>query len=113
MNAPRLSHDDKLVIAQEIVEKAKALLHRFGKPVKLSGGQQVSAARIGDLEVMMITPFSGIQTGHGDFRYQVNIWRDGGGKVFAACWEPKAKWANEFECFRLVNGDWIAAFLAR
>lgn len=113
MNAPCLSHDDKLAIALEITEKAKTLLHKLGKPLKLSGGQQVSAARIGDLEVMMITPFSGIQTGHGDFRYQVNIWRDGGGKVFAACWEPKAKWANEFECFRLVNGDWIATFLAR
>lgn len=113
MRAVRLSHDAKLAIAQEIAEKAKALLHRFGKPEKLSGGQQVSAARIGDLEVMMITPFSGVKTGRGDFRYQVNIWRDGSGKVFGACWEPKAKWANEFECFRLVKGDWIDTFLAR
>lgn len=108
---PRLSHTDKLALAKEIVAKAQALLAESGKPEKVSG-HQVSAAKIGDIQVMMTTPFSGVATGHGDFRYQVDIWQDGLGKVFGASWAPRERWANEFECFRLVKGEWIAGFLA-
>lgn len=113
MTAPRMSRPDKLALAQEIVAKAKLLLAASGRPQKLNSGQQVATVKIGDLQVMMITPFSGVKTGHGDFRYQVEMWRDGIGKVFGACWEPQERWANEFECFRLVKGEWIAGFLAR
>jgi len=113
MKAPRLSRADKLALAQEIVAKAKALLAASGKPEKLNGGQQVAAVKIGALDVMMTSPFSGVKTGHGDFRYQVEMWHDGIGKVFGACWDPQERWANQFECFRLVKGEWIAGFLAR
>ncbi len=112
MTAPRLCRADKLALAQEIVAKAKLLLAASGKPEQVSG-HQVAAAKIGDLKVMMITPFSGVKTGHGNFRYQVEMWRDGIGKVFGACWDPQERWANQFECFRLVKGEWIAGFLAR
>ena len=110
--ANRLSSAAKITLAKEIVAKAQALLALLGKPEKVSG-HQVVAAQIGDLKVMMITPFSGVKTGHGDFRYQVKIWVDGLGKVFGYAWSPQKPWANEFECFRLVKGEWIAGFLPR
>ncbi len=111
MNAPRLSRADKLALAKEIVSIAEVLIAQAGKPEKVSG-HQVAVARSGELQVMMATPFSGVETGRGDFRYQVEMWHDRLGKVFGACWEPKERWANDFECFRLVKGDWIAGFLA-
>lgn len=111
MKAARLSRADKIVLANEIVAKAKALIADAGEPENVSG-HRVSVARAGALEVMMTTPFSGVKTGRGDFRYQVEIWQDGIGKVFGACWDPKERWANSFECFRLVKGDWITGLLA-
>lgn len=110
MMTARLSRADKIALAQTIVAKAKLLIAASGKPEQVSG-HQVAAAKIGGLKVMMTTPFSGVKTGHGDFRYQVDIWMDGLGKVFGASWEPQQRWANEFECFRLVKGEWIAGFL--
>jgi hypothetical protein len=104
----RLSRADKLALAKNIVAKAQVLLAGHGKPEKISD-HQVTAAQIGGLKIMMITPFSGVKTGHGDFRYQLEMWQDGLGKVFGACWQPKERWANEFECFRLVKGEWLGA----
>lgn len=112
MKAARLSHADKLTLAKNIVTKAQELLAEHGKPEKISG-HQFAGAKIGGLKVMMATPFSDVKTGHGNFRYQVDIWQDGLGKVFGACWDPQENWANGFECFRLVKGDWIAALFAR
>lgn len=112
MISGRLSHADKLTLAKEIVAKAQALLAEFGKPEKICGNIQVAAAQIGDIKIMMVTPFSGIKTGHGDFRYQVDMWHNKIGKVFGASWAPQKRWANEFECFRLVKGEWINGFLA-
>lgn len=109
----RLSCADKLAVAKEIVAKAEKLIAMSGTPEKLNGGQRVAIAKTGDLQVMMITPFSGVKTGHGDFRYQVEMWHDKLGKVFGACWSPRERWANEFECFRLVKGEWISGFLAK
>jgi len=111
MLANRLSSTAKLALAKEVVAKAQALLAEFGEPEKISG-HQVVGAQIGDLKIMMTTPFSGVKTGHGDFRYQVDIWGGKTGKLFGACWGPQERWANEFECFRLVKGEWIAGFLA-
>jgi hypothetical protein len=111
MKVLRLSRADKLVLAKAIVTKAEALLADKGSPENVSG-HRAAVARHGTLEVMMMTPFSGVKTGRGDFRYQVDIWQDGIGKVFGACWDPKERWANAFECSRLVKGDWIAGFLA-
>lgn len=111
MKAARLSRADKIVLANEIVTKAQALIADAGKPESVSG-HRVAVARVGALQVMMTTPFSGVKTGRGDFRYLLDIWQDGIGKVFGARWQPEEKWANEFECFRLVKGDWIAEFLA-
>ena len=112
MMTARLSHADKIALAQTIVAKAKLLIAASGKPVPVSR-HQVTPAIIGDLKVMMATPFSGVKTEHGDFRYEVDIWVDGLGKVFGAGWEPQQRWANKFECSRLVKGEWIAGFLAR
>lgn len=111
MIATRLSRADKLTLTKEIVAKAQALLAEFGKPEKISE-HQVAGAQIGDIKIMMVTPFSGIKTGHGDFRYQVDMWHNKIGKVFGASWDPQKRWANEFECFRLVKGEWIDSFLA-
>lgn len=102
----RLSHVDKLALAKNIVARAQELLAEHGKPEKISG-HQFTAAQIGGLKITMMTPFSGAKTGHGDFRYQLEMWQDGLGKVFGACWQPKERWANEFECFRLVKGEWL------
>lgn len=88
MTTARLSHADKLALAKNIVAKAQVLLSGHGKPEKISG-HQVAAAQMSGLKVMMITPFSGVKTGRGDFQYQVEIWQDGLGKVFGACWQPK------------------------
>lgn len=110
MIAARLSRADKLVMAKEIVAKAKALLDEFGQPKKISGHQMVFA-QIGEFQLLMVTPFSGVQTGHGDFRYQVDVYHTKIGKVFGAAWDPQKRWANKFECFRLVKGDWIGCFL--
>lgn len=112
MTAPRLTQAEKLAVAKSIVAKAQVLLHRHGKPEKISGHQFVGA-RIGVLKVVMATPFSGVKTGRGNFRYQVDIWQDGLGKVFGASWAPQERWANAFECYRLVKGDWIDGFLGR
>lgn len=112
MKAVRLSRADKIALANEIVAKAKALIADAGEPESVSG-HRVAVARAGALQVMMTTPFSGVKTGGGDFRYQVDIWQDGIGKVFGARWQPQERWANEFECFRLIKGDWIAGLLAR
>lgn len=117
MIAARLSRADKLTLAKEIVAKAQALLAEFGKPEKINCPSQnrymqVSMAQIGDLQIMMITPFSGVKTGHGDFHYQVDMWHNKIGKVFGASWDPQKRWANEFECFRLVKGAWMDDFLA-
>lgn len=111
MKAPRLSRADKLTLAKEIISRAQMLIAQSGKPEKVSG-YQFAVARAGELRVMMMTPFSGVETGRGDFRYQVDMYHDSLGKVFGACWDPKERWANAFECFRLVKGDWIAGFLA-
>lgn len=108
MNTRRLSLADKIVLAKKIVTKARALITDAGNPENVSG-HRVAVARDGPLQVMM-TPFSGGKTGRGDFRYQVEIWQDGIGKVFGACWQPQERWVNEFECFRLIKGDWIARF---
>ena len=108
----RFSRHEKLAVAKEIVSKAKLLLAEFGNQERISG-HQVAAAQIGDLKIMMLTPFSGVKTGHGDFRYQLEMWQDGIGKVFGACWDPQERWANEFECFRLVKGEWIDAIFQR
>ncbi|MEW6414373.1 MAG: hypothetical protein AB1482_03875 [Pseudomonadota bacterium] len=112
MNAARLSRADKIGLAKKIVAKAETLIADAGNPESMSG-HRVAVARDGALEVMMITPFSGVKTGRGDFRYQVEIWQDGIGKVFGACWQPQERGANAFECFRLTKGDWVAGFLNR
>lgn len=111
MITARLSSADKLALAKEIVAKAQALLAEFGKPEKIGGNIQVAGAQIGDFKIMMVTPFSGVKTGHGDFRYQIDMWHNKIGKVFGAAWAPQKRWANEFECFRLVKGGWINEFL--
>ncbi|GEM_PF-6833880 len=112
MIAARLSSADKLTLAKKIAARAQTLLAEFGKPEKIGGNIQVAAAQIGDLKITMVTPFSGVKTGHGDFRYQVEMWHTKIGKVFGASWYPQKRWANEFECFRLVKGEWIDGFLA-
>lgn len=111
MIVPRLSRADKLSLAKEISAKAQALIAEFGKPEKVSG-HQFSSAQIGDFSILMMTPFSGVKTGHGDFLYQVDMWHKTIGKVFGASWDPQERWANEFECFRLVKGAWIEGFLS-
>lgn len=112
MISARLNAADKLALAKEIVARAQTLLAEFGKPEKIGGNIQVASAEIGDFKIMMITPFSGVKTGHGDFRYQVDMWHNKIGKVFGASWDPQKRWANEFECFRLVKGEWLDVFLA-
>lgn len=111
MITPRLSRADKLALAKEIAAKAQALIADFGNPEKLDG-HQFAAAKIGDFTILMMTPFSGVKTGAGDFRYQVGIWHKKLGKVFGAAWEPQKPWANEFECFRLIRGAWMDVFLS-
>lgn len=108
---PHLSRADKLALAKEIAAKAQVLIADFGKPEKVSG-HQFSVAHLGDVSILMLTPFSGVKTGHGDFRYQVDVWHKKIGKVFGASWDPRELWANEFECFRLVRGAWIEGFLS-
>lgn len=112
MIAARISKTDKLILAKKIVTHAQSLLAEFGKPEKISG-HQFSCAQIGDFKIIMATPFSGVKTGHGDFRYQVDMWHSKTGKVFGAAWLPQKRWANDFECFRFVKGEWIDSFLAR
>ncbi|MFA6901453.1 MAG: hypothetical protein WC236_00050 [Gallionellaceae bacterium] len=111
MITARLSSADKLTLAKNIVAHAQSLLAEFGKPEKISG-HQFACAQIGDFKIIMVTPFSGVKTGHGDFHYQVDMWHSKIGKVFGASWAPQKRWANEFECFRLVKGEWIDSFFA-
>lgn len=108
----RFSRHEKLSVAKEIVAKANLLLAEFGNQERISG-HQVAAAQIGDLKIVMFTPFSGVKTGHGDFRYQLEMWYGKTGKVFGAAWDPQSRWANEFECFRLVKGEWMETIFQR
>jgi len=111
MIGARLSSADKLTLAKEIFHKAQALLDGFGKPETMGGNIQVVSAQIADFKIVMLTPFPGVKSGHGDFGYQVEMWHDKIGKVYGASWSPYKRWANKFECFRMVKGEWINRFL--
>ena len=106
----------KISEAKSVIDAATNLANAIGVNESIKGcSGTFRAAKVDDFELVMSTPFSGIRTGDGNYRYGLDIWwakNEGGRKVFSAWWDPAQKWADPFCLVTFKNGPWLSTFLA-
>ena len=105
----------KISEAHRVIETATFLLKDIGVNEVLKGSSGLHrSAEINDFSLLMITPFNRLETGHGDYRYGLDIWwskSEGRKKVFSALWNPKKKWADPLCLTTFQSGSWLPVFL--